>query len=409
MIDVQSSAKFALIPLRDLLPLRGTGEGFSVLSAFSRLLRWEKVPKGDEGKRRSWRMAACIFLLLATPAQAEILVGLAGPMGGTNAVFGQQMKAGADAAVTAVNASGGINGEPLKLIVADDGCDTRRAFDVAQDLARQDVRVVIGHFCSGAMIAAGKTYLDAGILAITPAATLPAVTEQNAWNIIRLAPRDDAQGELAAKRIAQDVALAKLAIIGDGQAVLRGLAQRVKLQSPSASEHTISSGKTDHSAAIAEIKAAGANVIYLALTASDAGTVAKSLRAAGIDAPIYGPDLLLNEVYWERAGDAGENTRVSFATDPASRANPFKAEAAIPDATNREGAALPSYAAVEAFVSAAKATDVNNGRAMADWLKGGNAIETVLGTLRFDAKGDLANPPFTWYRWNNGQFAQDKP
>ena len=141
------------------------------------------------------------FIAFCSPAFADILVGVAGPMGGQNGVFGKQMQAGVDAAITVVNAGGGINGEPLRSVTVDDACDTRRAFDVSQDLARQDVRVVIGHFCSGATIAAAKTYLEAGILAITPSATLPGVTDQQNWNVVRLASRDDAQADIAAERI----------------------------------------------------------------------------------------------------------------------------------------------------------------------------------------------------------------
>jgi len=351
--------------------------------------------------------ALITVLLLATPASAEILVGIAGPMTGQNAVFGKQMQVGAEAAIASVNAAGGINGEQLRAIVADDGCDTRRAFDVSQDLARQDVRVVIGHFCSGATIAATKTYLEAGILAITPSATQPVVTEQQAWNVVRLTSRDDAQADAATRRILLDDPQAKIAIVSDGQPMLRGLVQRLKGQLSSGSEHTIKSGATDFEQVIVAIKAEASTVVYLALAASDAGNFAKVLREANVAASFYGPDLLLNDVYWDRAKEAADGTRVTFAVDPVSLANRFRVAQLLPAAESVEGATLPAYAAVEAFVTAARATDVNNGRAMADWLKGGSAVNTILGEVRFDARGDLAEQRFTWYRWSGGQFAED--
>jgi branched-chain amino acid transport system substrate-binding protein len=348
--------------------------------------------------------------LLPLPAHAEILVGVAGPMSGANAVFGDQMKRGVDAAITAINGAGGINGEPLRAIAADDGCDTRKAFDVSKDLARQDVRVVIGHFCSGAMIAATRTYLEAGILAITPAATLPAVTEQSqAWNVIRLANRDDAQADAAVKRIQATNPSAKLAIVGDGQALLRGLVDRIKGQLANADLITIKAGSTDFTDTVNAIKADGATDVYLALSATDAGNLARALRDSAVSANFYGPDLLLNDVFWDKAGDAGEGTRVSFSTDPLSRVSNFKVSQAIPGDGPAEGATLPAYAAIEAFAAAARATDVNNGHAMADWLKGGATVPTILGDVQFDAKGDLVRQQFTWYRWSNGQFAEDTP
>lgn len=328
-------------------------------------------------------------------------------MGGQNGVFGKQMLAGAEAAITAVNAAGGINGEPLRAVSADDGCDTRRAFEVAQDLARQDVRVVIGHFCSGAMIAASKTYLEAGIVAITPSATLPAVTEQPGWNIVRLAARDDAQAEAAAARILGDDANAKVTIISDGQPVMRSLVARLKGRLSSGSELTLKPGSSDVTATINAVKASGATVVYFALQAADAGNLAKVLRENSVAARFYGPDVLLNDVYWQRAGEAGEGTRVTFATDPLTLANRFKVAQVIPESAGTEGVTLPAFAAVEVFAAAAKAADVNNGRAMADWLKSGAKIPTLIGDIQFDARGDLVSPRFTWYRWSGGQFAED--
>jgi branched-chain amino acid transport system substrate-binding protein len=90
-----------------------------------------------------------------------------------------------------------------------------------------------------------------------------------------------------------------------------------------------------------------------------------------------------------------------------SLANRFRLSQVFAEGETVEGAALPSYAAVEAFVAAAKATDVNSGRAMADWLKGGSKVSTIIGDLQFDGRGDLAQQRFTWYRWSSGQFAED--
>ncbi len=44
----------------------------------------------------------------STPAFAQIRIAVAGPMTGSSATFGDQMKNGAQAAVDAINASGGV-------------------------------------------------------------------------------------------------------------------------------------------------------------------------------------------------------------------------------------------------------------------------------------------------------------
>ena len=62
-------------------------------------------------------------LVLSGAALADITIGVAGPMTGQYATFGQQLRVGAEQAVKDINAAGGINGEQLTLSIGDDACD----------------------------------------------------------------------------------------------------------------------------------------------------------------------------------------------------------------------------------------------------------------------------------------------
>jgi branched-chain amino acid transport system substrate-binding protein len=128
----------------------------------------------------------------------------------------------------------------------------------------------------------------------------------------------------------------------------------------------------------------------LACSATDAGQIAKALKASNIQAALFGPDALLAEQYWEVAGNAGEGTMVSFAADPlvALEAKPIIARLKEPS-----GVAVSSYAAVQIFASS---------------LQAGKTYKTVLGPISFDAKGDIAQNRFVWYRWFKGQYSEVK-
>lgn len=77
---------------------------------------------------RSTLVWAPLALALASgTALADVKVGVAGPMTGALAVYGQQLKNGAEQAVADINAKGGVNGEQLKLIVGDDQADPKQA------------------------------------------------------------------------------------------------------------------------------------------------------------------------------------------------------------------------------------------------------------------------------------------
>src|SRR3979411_3100950 len=94
--------------------------------------------------------------LLSAPAMAQIQVGVAGPLTGSNAAAGDQMKTGATQAVADLNKAGGVLGKQVALTVADDACDPKQAVSVANQMATKKVALVAGHYCSGSSIPASK-------------------------------------------------------------------------------------------------------------------------------------------------------------------------------------------------------------------------------------------------------------
>src|SRR5690606_11985514 len=117
------------------------------------------VQKGDTMKKMLLAGAA-LGLLMAGPAWAQVKIGVAGPMTGQYAVFGAQMKAGAEMAVQEINAAGGVNGQQLELFVGDDACDPKQAVAVANQAAGQGVVFMAGHWCSGSSIPASQVYAE---------------------------------------------------------------------------------------------------------------------------------------------------------------------------------------------------------------------------------------------------------
>jgi len=90
----------------------------------------------------------------AAPARADIQIGVAGPITGNYASFGQQLRQGAEQAVADINAKGGVLGQKLVLSIGDDACDPKQAVSVANGLAAKKVVFVAGHYCSSSSIPA---------------------------------------------------------------------------------------------------------------------------------------------------------------------------------------------------------------------------------------------------------------
>ncbi len=150
-------------------------------------------------------LACGLGLLLADVASAQIRIGVGGPMTGSDAAFGAQLRQGVEQAVADINAQGGILGQKIQLFTGDDRGDPREGVSVANKFVADGVKFVVGHFNSGVTMPASEVYQENGILVITPAATNPKVTERDLWNIFRVCGRDDQQGALAAAIIAAAV------------------------------------------------------------------------------------------------------------------------------------------------------------------------------------------------------------
>jgi branched-chain amino acid transport system substrate-binding protein len=336
------------------------------------------------------------LLLFTLPAHADIVIGVAGPMTGPYAAFGQAMQNGAQLAVDDLNAKGGIAGEMLVLQPEDDGCDNRKAEIAAQDLISKNAKMVVGHFCSNAALVAAKLYEKYGITMIAPTASLPALTEQGLTNVIRLASRDDIQGEVAARSIDSK---AIVAVLNDGAPANAALAARftTTLKRPPVVAMTFKPEAIDLDGLINDLKINNITTIYLACSASDAARIALALKVTSIYADLLGPDTLLVDQYWQVAGDAAEGTMVTFAVDPmaANEAKPI-----IENLNTAIGPSIAAYAAVQLFAATPHETAI--------YLKSGKTFNTAMGPLSFDEKGDVRESRFVWYRWSNGKYSEEK-
>ena len=104
-------------------------------------------------------------------------------------------------------------------MIADDaGCDPKMAVEVANELARQGIVFVDGHYCSSASIPASRVYHDKGVLMISPASTNPRLTDQGFANVFRVCGRDDVQGAFAADYVVDHKLADKIAIVHDQSA-----------------------------------------------------------------------------------------------------------------------------------------------------------------------------------------------
>jgi len=155
---------------------------------------------------RSAILAAAFASASGLAKAQDIRIGVVGPITGSAAALGEQMKRGAGMAVKDINTKGGALGKKLDLILADDVCDPKQAVAAANDVVGKGVVFVAGHACSAASIPASAVYHQAGVLQMTPASTDPALTDdavKAGWNnVFRSCGRGDAEAAVAGKYLA---------------------------------------------------------------------------------------------------------------------------------------------------------------------------------------------------------------
>ncbi|MCW2236963.1 branched-chain amino acid ABC transporter substrate-binding protein [Azospirillum canadense] len=359
-------------------------------------------------------VAVAATAMTASVAKADIAVATAGPITGQYATFGEQMKKGMEQAVADINAAGGVLGQKLKMEVGDDACDPKQAVAVANQLAKAGVKFVAGHFCSGSSIPASQVYAEEGVLQISPASTNPKLTEQGLKNVFRVCGRDDQQGQIAGKYLLQNYKGKNVAILHDKSAYGKGLADETQkaLNAGGQKEkiyEAYTAGEKDYSALVSKLKQEAIDVVYVGGYHTEAGLIARQMKDQGLNATIVSGDALVTNEYWSITGPAGEGTMMTFGPDPRELPD---AKAAVEKFRKAgyepEGYTLYTYAALQIWaeaVNAAKSTDATK---VAEALHKGGTYKTVIGTIGFDAKGDVTTPAYVWYRWNNGQYAQVK-
>jgi branched-chain amino acid transport system substrate-binding protein len=355
---------------------------------------------------------AATMLLTEAPAWAQIKIAAVGPITGSNATLGNQLKEGGEQAVADINAHGGVLGQKLALSIGDDACDPKQAVSVANDLARRGVVFVAGHFCSSSSIPASKVYAEEGILQISPASTNPAYTETGSWNTFRVCGRDDQQGKVAGQFIAEQFKGKHLAVLHDNSTYGKGLADETKKHMNAAGmQETMYAayvpGERDYSALVSRMKAAGIEIIYVGGLQAEAGLIIRQDKEQGMKVTLIGGDALVSSEFWQITGDTGEGTLMTFPSDPRTRPTAAAVVKEFKDkGVDPEGYVLYTYAAIQIWTAAVQKAGTIDPRKVAEMLKSAGPWDSVLGPIAFDSKGDVTKADFVFYVWHNGSYKE---
>src|SRR5271166_6102499 len=333
-----------------------------------------------------------LSLWLAGAAQAQIKIGVAGPITGANASFGAQLTQGVDQAAEDINKAGGILGQKIEVEPGDDVSDPKQGVSVANKFVGDGVKFVVGHFNSGVTIPASEVYSENGVLMITPSATNPKVTDRMLWDAFRTCGRDDQQGMLWAELARDKLKGKKIAVVHDKTTYGKGLADAAldnmhKFGVKEVLYEGVNTGEKDYSAIVSKIKASGAEYLMWGGLHTEGGLIIRQMRDQGLRTVMISGDGMTDNEFSQIGGPGVEGTLMSFGPDPRNKpaakdiVAEFKAKNFDPEAYT-----LYSYAAVQIMKQAAEKAKSLDPKKVAEVMHSGMTFHTVIGDIAYDKK-----------------------
>lgn len=371
-------------------------------------------------KRSLLMMLAMLMLTIGTvgPASAsdKIILGVPGAHSGDLASYGLPTVEAAKLVVKAVNDAGGVNGAQVVISTQDDQCKPEFATNAAFKLFSDGATVVLGHICSGATKAALPIYKESNLVCMSPSATNPALTQSGDYpNFFRTIASDDAQAALASKFAMEKLGLKNIAIIHDKGDYGKGFAEFAKkyVEESGTSKVTLFEGVTpgavDYSAVVQKIKASGADGVIFGGYHPEASKIVSQIRKKKITIPFISDDGVKAQTFIDVAGKAAEGV---YATGPRDITGNTMYKVALDQyKATHEGEPgaffFEAYSAAQALLKAIEVAQSTDYDKIVEALRT-NEVETPVGKIKFDAKGDAIGVGFSVYQVKNGEYVEVK-
>jgi len=359
---------------------------------------------------------ACLTIGLAGVSFGADTVKLAvvGAHSGDLASYGLPTVNAAKLAVAKVNAEGGVMGKQVELIVQDDQCKPELATNAATKVVSEGADVVLGHICSGATKAALGIYKDADIICMSPSATNTALTASGDYpNFFRTIASDDDQAIVEYEFVLNTLGAKTVAIIHDKGDYGKGFATLVKdyIEKSGKAEVVLFEGVTpgavDYTAVVQKVRRAKPDCVVFGGYHPEASKIVTTMRKKRMKTPFLSEDGVKDDTFIKVARKYAEGV---YATGPIDVSkNPIHLEAV--EAHKKEFGSEPgaffdnAYAAALALLNGIDKAGTTEFAAVKKALQT-EFVETPLGRIKFDSKGDAEGVGFLMYQVRNGQFVE---
>lgn len=361
-------------------------------------------------------VAAVVVMGMSGSVLAEdtLKIGVAGAHSGDLASYGLPIAKAAKLVVEEVNAKGGVLGKKVELVVEDDVCKPEVATNTATKLASQAVPVVVGHVCSGATKAALGIYKASKIIAMSASATNPDLTQSGEYpNFFRTIASDDAQAKLEVEFALNTLKLKKIAVLHDKGDYGKGLAEYAKgfIEKSGKAEvvlyEGITPGAVDYSAVVQKIKKSQADGVIFGGYHPEASKIVSQMRKDKMKTAFISDDGVKDDTFIKVAGKFAEGVYATGPKDTTKNPMDKMVREAYKKAYGEDVGvfSINGYAATQVLLNAIQKAGSTDYDAVVKALRT-EYVETPLGKIKFDERGDAIGVGFSVYQVKNGKYVE---
>lgn len=362
-------------------------------------------------------MLAAVSLVTACSRQVTVKIGVAGPMSGSLAQYGNDIAHGAQVAVDELNRDlFTIDGKRARfeLLVEDDKGSPEEGKAAAKRLVDAGVAAVFGHFNSGVTIAAAPLYAAANIPQMT-VSTNPQYTRMGFKTTFRIAADDIQQGAALGHLIHQKLHAKTVFMIDDrttfgvglADEVLKALQQgKVEAARASVDEQTV-----DYAQLTQKIKSANPDVVFFGGDAALGLPLLKAMREAESTAKFVAGDAMCDATTIKQA--AGAADRDYYCSDTGvppswlSAGIEFKQMYKAKYGEPGSGASM-SYDGIHIFAQAMQRANSVEPKSYLPEMTKESFDGKIQGSVQFDSKGDIKDGTIVIYESVKGQLTEKR-
>lgn len=342
-----------------------------------------------------------------------IKIGAQGAHSGDLASYGTPSLYAVKIVADEVNANGGINGKMVEVISQDDQCKPELGTSAATRIISDKVDAVVGPICSGATTASLPLYENANIITISPTATTPALTEDGKHPLFfRTVAKDNAQAELSSRFMLDKLKAKKIAYLHDNGDYGKGFVDynRERMEKGGAETvlfEAVTPDAVDFTAVVRKLRRAKPDIVVFGGYQPVASKLVQQMRRDRLMTPFIGPDGVKDETFLKMTGKDAEGVYATYPKDTTTLPAYQKAR----EAYEKNYGGTPgfgyynAYAATQALLSALGKTGSNDAKLLSEALRTNN-VETPIGSIHFNDKGDAAGMALSIYQVKDGKFVE---